>query len=116
MNPESVLNALSNFSPLSAGVFFAGGLMAGMSPCTLPSIFLVVGYAGGYSGGSRARAAVFSLAFVLGLSFTLAALGGLAALVGGIFRQNGFLLVLTGIMLLVMGACLTGGSYYGVRS
>ncbi|MFZ5897798.1 MAG: cytochrome c biogenesis CcdA family protein [Bacillota bacterium] len=108
MNLDTIIGALNQFSILSAGVFFAGGVMAGLSPCTLPSVFFVVGYAGGYSGNSRLKAAGFSLAFVLGLSLTLALLGAMAGLVGGIFQNNSLIMLLTGILLVVMGAHLAG--------
>lgn len=108
MNLDTIVGALHHFGPISAGLFFAGGFVAGLSPCTLPTVFFVVGYAGGYGGESRLRAAVFSLAFVLGLSLTLAAMGGLAALAGGFFQQNRLILILAGGLLLAMGAHLLG--------
>lgn len=54
---------------------FIAGLASSASPCAIAAVPLVVGYVGGYAGGSRQRAFSYSLAFVLGMaaSFTAAA-------------------------------------------
>jgi cytochrome c biogenesis protein CcdA len=86
---ESILNQLSQSfteNPLLAylGVFL-GGIISSSSPCVLATIPLVIGYVGGYSGGNRRKALLYSLVFILGLSFTFTVLGAIASLIGGLF-------------------------------
>ena len=78
---ESIINQLSQSfteNPLLAylGVFL-GGILSSSSPCVLATIPLVIGYVGGYSEGDRRKALLYSLTFILGLSFTFTVLGGL---------------------------------------
>ena len=68
---------------------FAGGLLSAANPCVLISIPLIIGYVGGYAEGNRGKAALFSGAFVLGLSITFTALGLIAALAGSLFGSVG---------------------------
>ena len=99
---------LEAVTPLVAFLVFTGGLVSGLSPCTLPTVVFVVGYVGGYSHKSRKRGFIISLAFVLGLSLTLALLGAMAALIGALFLQSkAFWFVVSGI-LIIMGANLLG--------
>jgi cytochrome c biogenesis protein CcdA len=86
---ESILNQLSQSfteNPLLAylGVFL-GGIISSSSPCVLATIPLVIGYVGGYSEGNRRKALLYSLVFILGLSFTFTVLGAIASLIGGLF-------------------------------
>jgi cytochrome c-type biogenesis protein len=86
---ETFLNHLSHSiveNPFLAylGVFI-GGILSSSSPCVLATIPLVIGYVGGYSGGDRSKAFIYSLTFILGLSLTFTVLGAIASLVGGLF-------------------------------
>jgi cytochrome c-type biogenesis protein len=86
---EALLQHLSQSiieNPLLAylGVF-AGGVFSSSSPCVLATIPLVIGYVSGYSEGDRRRTLLYSLTFILGLSFTFTILGAIASLVGGLF-------------------------------
>jgi cytochrome c biogenesis protein CcdA len=86
---ETLLNQLSQSlteNPLLAylGVFL-GGIISSSSPCVLATIPLVIGYVGGYSEGNRRKALLYSLVFILGLSFTFTILGAIASLIGGLF-------------------------------
>lgn len=95
-------------TPVAAFLVFMGGIVSGLSPCTLPTVVFVVGYVGGYSQKSRRKAFTISLSFVMGLSLTLALAGALAAAVGGLFLTSRvFWYVISGILIL-MGAGLTG--------
>src|SRR4030066_322358 len=64
---------------------FLGGILSSSSPCVLATIPLVIGYVGGYSGGDRRKAVLYSLTFILGLSLTFTVLGAVASIVGGLF-------------------------------
>ena len=90
---EAILNQLSQSlteNPLLAyfGVFL-GGILSSSSPCVLATIPLVIGYVGGYSGGDRRRALLYSLTFILGLSITFTILGAVASFIGGLFGVTG---------------------------
>ncbi len=90
---EALLNHLSQSlsgNPLLAylGVF-VGGIISSSSPCVLATIPLVIGYVGGYSGGDRRKAMLYSLTFVLGLSITFTILGAIASFIGGLFGVTG---------------------------
>jgi len=90
---ETLLDHLSQSlsgNPLLAylGVFI-GGIISSSSPCVLATIPLVIGYVGGYSGGDRRKAVLYSLTFVLGLSITFTILGAIASFIGGLFGVTG---------------------------
>src|SRR5512140_2476401 len=61
---------------------FVGGLISAASPCVLAAIPLIIGYVGGYSEGSKKKAALYSLVFILGLSITFTVLGAAASAMG----------------------------------
>ena len=90
---ETLLNHLSQ--SLSGNPFlaylgvFVGGILSSSSPCVLATIPLVIGYVGGYSGGDRRKAVLFSLTFILGLSITFTILGAIASFIGGLFGVTG---------------------------
>ncbi len=90
---ETLLNHLSQ--SLSGNPFlaylgvFVGGILSSSSPCVLATIPLVIGYVGGYSGGDRRKALLYSLTFILGLSITFTVLGAIASFVGGLFGVVG---------------------------
>jgi cytochrome c-type biogenesis protein len=88
---------------------FIGGLISAASPCVLAAIPLVIGYVGGYSEGNKKKAALFSLAFVLGLSLTFTLLGAAASFAGRLLGFTGRWLYL-GLALIatLMGLQLMG--------
>ena len=76
--------------------------MSGLSPCTLPTVALVVAYVGGYGRG-RLRAFWLSSAFVLGLSLTLALAGFLTALAGGMLQDSALMTWIAAGLCLLLG-------------
>lgn len=90
---ETLLNHLSE--SLSGNPFlaylgvFVGGMLSSSSPCVLATIPLVIGYVGGYAGGDRRKALLYSLTFILGLSITFTILGAVASFIGGLFGVVG---------------------------
>ncbi len=86
---EILLNHVSQSltgNPLLAYIgVFLGGIISSSSPCVLATIPLVIGYVGGYSEGDRRKALLYSIAFILGLSFTFTVLGAIASVIGGLF-------------------------------
>lgn len=88
---------------------FLGGIVSAASPCVLAAVPLVIGYVGGYAGGSRKKAAVYSLAFVLGISIVFTLLG-IAASAAGQFLgfMGGWLYTGLALIAILMGLQLLG--------
>ena len=110
MNWSEALGQVLQQRPLLAyGASYLGGVIATASPCILASIPLVIGFVGGYAGGSKKQAFLYSLTFVVGLALVMSALGAAAALMGTIFGEVGtFMYFVVGTILLVMGLQLAG--------
>ena len=104
------IGAIIREAPMLAylAVFF-GGLLSAANPCVLVTIPLVIGYVGGYADGNRAKAFVFTVFFVLGLSATFTILGLVAALAGTLFGNIGdyWKYIVAGIVMF-MGLYLMG--------
>ncbi len=79
---ENIQTIVQNQHGLAFIAVFMGGLISAASPCVLAAIPLVIGYVGGYAEGNRARAALFSAVFVIGLSLTFTLLGAAASYFG----------------------------------
>ncbi len=88
---------------------FAGGIISAASPCVLAAIPLIIGYVGGYSGGDKKKAALYSLVFILGLSITFTLLGAAASVMGGLLGFMGrWLYVGLAMIAVLMGLQLMG--------
>ncbi len=79
---ENIQAIIQNNHGLAFLAVFVGGLVSAASPCVLAAIPLIIGYVGGYSGGDKKKAAVYSLIFILGLSITFTLLGAAASAMG----------------------------------
>src|SRR5512135_271751 len=94
---------------LGYGAAYLGGVVATASPCILASIPLVIGFVGGYAGGNKKQAFIYSLTFVLGLAAVMSALGAMAALMGTMFGDVGtYWYFIVAVILMVMGLQLAG--------
>jgi cytochrome c-type biogenesis protein len=94
---------------LAFGAAYLGGVIATASPCILASIPLVIGFVGGYAGGDRRQAFLYSLTFVVGLALVMSALGAVAALMGTMFGLAGpWWFFILAAVLMVMGLHLSG--------
>lgn len=94
---------------LAYGAAYLGGVIATASPCILASIPLVIGFVGGYAGGNKKQAFLYSLTFVVGLSIVMSALGAMAALMGTMFGDVGtYWYFVVAVILMVMGLQLAG--------
>lgn len=94
-------------SPLVViGAAFAGGVLAGLSPCVYPMIPIVLAYVGSRSAGEKTRLSSFllSLGYVVGMATVYALLGMIAALTGTLFGRIGTspwaLLVVANVLIL----------------
>jgi cytochrome c-type biogenesis protein len=110
---ENILNNIQHIIQNQHGLAFAavfiGGLISAASPCVLAAIPLIIGFVGGYSEGSKKKAALFSLVFVLGLSLTFTLLGAAASVMGQFFGFMGRWLYLgLALIAVLMGLQLMG--------
>ncbi|HEX9135647.1 MAG TPA: cytochrome c biogenesis protein CcdA [Nitrospirota bacterium] len=88
---------------------FTAGLISAVSPCVLAAIPLIIGYVGGYSEGSKKKAATYSLVFILGLSVTFTVLGAAAAAMGQFLSFAGrWLYIGLALLAVTMGLQLMG--------
>lgn len=107
---------LASIEPLVQGqqafaviLVFLAGILSAASPCVLAAIPLIIGYVGGYAEGNKARAAVYSAVFVLGLSLTFTLLGAAASWIGQLLGVLGdWLTYAFGALAVLMGLHLMG--------
>lgn len=93
---------------LTISAAIIAGLLAGLSPCTLPTAALVVGYVGGSGEVSRLRCFALTLSFVAGISLTLAVFGLIASGVGTVLQHLSFIYLILGILMVIMGLVAAG--------
>jgi len=78
---------LGSFSPLAYLIVFAAGILTSFTPCVYPMIPVTVTYIGGAQAGSKKRAALRTLVYVLGIAVVYSSLGAFAALTRRFFGQ-----------------------------
>jgi len=106
---ESLGQVMQTRPVLAYGASYLGGVIATASPCILASIPLVIGFVGGYAGGNKKQAFLYSLTFVVGLALVMSALGAAAALMGTMFGDVGtYWYFVVSVILIVMGLQLAG--------
>jgi len=106
---ESLGQVMQTRPILAYGASYLGGVVATASPCILASIPLVIGFVGGYAGGNKKQAFIYSLTFVVGLALVMSILGAMAALMGTMFGQVGaYWYFVVAMILMVMGLQLSG--------
>ena len=106
---ETLGQVMQNRPILAYGASYLGGVIATASPCILASIPLVIGFVGGYAGGSKKQAFAYSVTFVLGLALVMSALGAAAALMGTLFGDVGtYWYFIVAVILMAMGLQLAG--------
>lgn len=104
---------------LNVFVAFSAGLFSFLSPCVLPLIPSYLSFISGVSleemrapqiaGQVRRRVVLNSLAFILGFSMVFISLGASASFLGGLFfAYRGFVRILGGLLILLVGIYLIG--------
>lgn len=68
---------------------FIAGLLTSLTPCSLASIPMVIGYVSGTKSNERKKAFTFSLLFAFGMALIYMSLGIFASLLGNIFHHLG---------------------------
>jgi cytochrome c biogenesis protein CcdA len=106
---SNIQSIIQNNHSLAFLAVFAGGLVSAASPCVLAAIPLIIGYVGGYSGGDKKKAAIYSLVFILGLSITFTVLGAAASAMGQFLSFAGqWLYIGLALIAVAMGLQLMG--------
>ena len=107
---ESFIDNLSGFLQssvlLAVLAAYVGGVLISFTPCMYPVAPITIAFIGARSGGSRWRAGLLSLVYVIGLALTYTALGVVAALTGKIFGQvqsSPWVLVVMANVFILMG-------------
>ncbi len=80
-------SSLGTFSILSYMAVFAAGVLTSFTPCVYPMLPVTVAFIGGKSRGSKAKAVLLSLFYILGIAVMYSFLGALAALSGTFFGK-----------------------------
>lgn len=101
-----LLRAGTVFAPLIA---LLAGLLTSITPCSLTSVPLVIGYVGSDQSKDPKRAMRLSILFALGMSTTFLVLGVSAALLGRVFSLAGNLWYLFLGVLMTLMALQTWG-------
>jgi thiol:disulfide interchange protein DsbD len=111
-------NLLSNLAAYAQGTpvvafiaVFCGGILVSLTPCVYPVIPITVSYIGASSAGSRGKAFLFSLCYVVGMAITYAALGAFAALTGSLFgtiSTSPIVYFIVGNICLLLGLSMLG--------
>ena len=106
---ESLGQIMQHRPILAYGASYLGGVIATASPCILASVPLVIGFVGGYAGGDKKQAFIYSLTFVVGLALVMSSLGAIASLMGTMFGDVGsYLYFVVAIILMAMGLQMAG--------
>jgi cytochrome c-type biogenesis protein len=106
---ENIQTIIQSSHGIAFLAVFTGGLISAASPCVLAAIPLIIGYVGGYSGGDKKKAAIYSLVFILGLSITFTVLGAAASAMGHFLSFAGqWLYIGLAVIAVTMGLQLMG--------
>ncbi len=82
---QSISLLIENNVWLAPFLAFAAGALTSLTPCSVSSVPLVIGYVGGAAGSDTRKAFRLSLVFVLGSALTFTALGTAASTAGMFF-------------------------------
>lgn len=99
---ESLSTVISSNFWISPVIAFVAGILTSVTPCSLSTIPLVIGYVGGTSTSTK-KAFKLSVAFAAGLTITFTVLGVVAALVGGLIgNASKWWYIVLGILMILM--------------
>ncbi len=84
------------------GTIFITGLLSGLSPCSLPTVTLIVAFVSGKKNNTKLQGFIISLGFILGIASTLTLLGMFAGSVGNLMgRSEIFIYSLSSILIFI---------------
>ena len=100
---QSISLLMENNVWLAPFLAFAAGALTSLTPCSVSSVPLVIGYVGGAAGSDTRKAFRLSLVFVLGSALTFTALGTAASTAGMFFMgaASWWYLILGSLMILM---------------
>ena len=100
---QSISLLIENNVWLAPFLAFAAGALTSLTPCSVSSVPLVIGYVGGAAGSDTRKAFRLSLVFVLGSALTFTALGTAASTAGMFFMgaASWWYLILGSLMVLM---------------
>lgn len=91
---------------LTASLVLVAGLLAGLSPCSLPTVLLVAGFVGGDRRKRKVSGLLLTVSFVSGIIVMLTGLGAIAGSIGILLFDNRFLDYGIALIMIVMGLWL----------
>lgn len=99
---ESLSILIQNNFWISPIIALVAGILTSITPCSLSTIPLVIGYVGGTSAEPK-KAFKLSLTFAAGSAITFTILGAIAALIGGLIGNAGkWWYIILGILMMLM--------------
>ena len=84
-------------------IIFSAGVLSGLSPCSIPTITLVIGYVSSKKSEKKSHGFIIALFFVLGISVTLTILGIFAGSIGSFLVKSKIFLYGVAVLLIVVG-------------
>lgn len=74
--------------PALVAVIFGLGFASGLSPCSLPTVALVIAYVGNNGNRGKLHGFLLALSFVIGIALVLTIIGGFSGFLGGLLTQG----------------------------
>lgn len=109
-----IANKIGNAGLLAPLMALLAGFLTSLTPCSLSSIPLIIGYVQG-SGKKHDKPFLLALIFALGMSITFVGIGLVSGLLGRLVGlMPGYLYIVLGVFLILM-AIQTWGIYYFVK-
>lgn len=100
---ESLSELIQNNFWIAPLISLLAGILTSLTPCSLSSIPLVIGYVGGAEAKDTKKALKLSLVFALGTALTFTTLGVLASAFGNFIRLTGnYWYIILAIILIIM--------------
>ena len=87
-------------------IVVVAGVLAGLSPCSLPTVLLVAGFVGGNRKRGKTSGVLLTIAFVLGTVVMLTTLGAVAGAIGVLLLDSRYLDYGIALIMVVMALWL----------
>ena len=100
---EALSQSISGNMWIAPFIALLAGLLTSVTPCSLSSIPLVIGYVGGTGNKDTKRSFKLSLIFALGMAITFTVLGTVASLLGKLMQGTGqWWYIALGVLMVLM--------------
>lgn len=112
---SDLANSLSSSGFLAPLIALLAGFLTSLTPCSLSSIPLIMGYIKGSGEDNTKKSFLLSLVFAIGMSLTFIGIGLVSALLGRLVGLlPNYLYILVGIFLVLM-SIQSWGIYYFIK-